>query len=144
MRRFIHNERGQAYLEFIILLPLVLLLIAGVIFFGRVLYVKIALDNAAYDGSRAGVESLNTGRELQQASNAARWTLAGYHLDPGAARVTVGGFTGGRGNRIWCQVAFNVYVGDIFGLEHFYPYLTVPLASTAYGQIEQYKSRWAN
>ena len=144
MRRFSRGERGQAYLEFIILLPVVLLLIAGVIFFGRVLYVQIALDNAAYDGMRAGIASLNTGRELQQANAATRETLAGYYLDPYAARIAVGGFTGGRGNRLWCQVAFNVYVGDIFGLEHFYPSLTVPLAATAYGQIEAHKSRWAN
>ncbi|MBU0493818.1 MAG: pilus assembly protein [Chloroflexi bacterium] len=143
-RRFRHSERGQAYLEFILLLPVVLLLIAGVIFFGRVLYVKVALDNAAYDGVRAGIESLSAGREHEQATLAARSTLAGYNIDPRPAQVHVGGYLGGRGNRLYCQVQYNIDVGDILFLEVFYPDLSVPLSATAYGQIEKHKSRWSN
>ncbi|MBU0492219.1 MAG: pilus assembly protein [Chloroflexi bacterium] len=144
MRSLIRDERAQAYVEFLMLLPLVLLLIAGVIFFGRVLYTQIALDNAAYDGVRAGIASLNSGREQQQAELAARWTLAGYHLDPQPARVQVGGFPGGRGHLLSCRVAYTVYVGDILFVDRFFPGAGVPLSSTASGQIERYKSRWAN
>lgn len=142
-RRFIRDNRGQAYIEFLLLLPVALLLIAGVIFFGRVLYTQIALDNAAYDGVRAGIASLNSGREWQQAELAARWTLAGYHLDPHDARVQVGGFPGGRGNLLSCRVDYTVYVGDILFVDRFFPEAGMPLSSTASGQIERYKSRWA-
>ncbi|MBU0495607.1 MAG: pilus assembly protein [Chloroflexi bacterium] len=143
MRRMIHNEQAQAYIEFLMLLPVALLLIAGVIFFGRVLYTQIALDNATYDGVRAGIASLHSGRESVQATQAARWTLAGYHLDPGDARVQVGGFLGGRGNLLSCRVDYTVYVGDIPFVDRFFPAAGVPLSSTASGQVERYKSRWA-
>ncbi len=39
-------ERGQAYVELVMVLPLFLMVIAALIFFGRVLYVKIALERA--------------------------------------------------------------------------------------------------
>ena len=144
MRRFIHDERAQAYIEFLMLLPVALLLIAGVIFFGRVLYTQIALDNAAYDGLRAGIASLNSGRESYQATQAARWTLAGYHLDPQPAQVQIGGYLGGRGNLLSVRVGYNVYVGDILFVDRFFPGAHITLSSTAQGRIDQYKSLWSN
>jgi len=133
---------GQAYIEFLLLLPIALLLIAGVIFFGRVLYVQIALENAAYDGLRAGIASLNSGREVQQAQDAVKWTMAGYHLDARDARTQVGGYLGGRGHLMFVKVDYYVTVGDILFVDRFFPGAYIPLGAVAYGRIDEYKSLW--
>ena len=55
------SQGGQAYIELVMVLPLFLIVIAALILFGRVLYVKIALDMASYDACRAAVEALRPG-----------------------------------------------------------------------------------
>lgn len=47
-----HDERGSAAVEFALVLPLLLLLIFGIIDFGRALNVQITLSAAAREGAR--------------------------------------------------------------------------------------------
>ena len=49
-RRF--NERGQALAEFALVLPLVLLFIAGIVEMGRAWNIKQAVTDAAREGAR--------------------------------------------------------------------------------------------
>lgn len=49
------GERGAAMVEFAILLPLFLLIIAGIVDFGRAFFTQIALTNAAREGVRYAV-----------------------------------------------------------------------------------------
>jgi len=65
------DSRGQAYVELIMVLPILLILVAAVIFFGRILYLKIALDMASYDGVRAAVEALDEQAGISQGVTAA-------------------------------------------------------------------------
>jgi Flp pilus assembly protein TadG len=48
------NERGQAIVEFAIVLPLLLILLFGVIDFGRALQTYITINNASREGARLG------------------------------------------------------------------------------------------
>src|SRR3989304_5396801 len=73
---------GQSYIEFILVLPLFLIIIAGVVGFGQLLYTKLALEGAAWAGSRHGVATLNQARGTQQAYLGARYTLSGFGLNP--------------------------------------------------------------
>jgi Flp pilus assembly protein TadG len=47
-----HDVRGAAAVEFAIVLPLVLLLVCGIVDFGRMLNVQITLSAAAREGAR--------------------------------------------------------------------------------------------
>ncbi len=49
------NQKGQALVETALVIPLLLLLIMGLFEFGRVMYIKNTLNNAARTGVRAAV-----------------------------------------------------------------------------------------
>lgn len=49
------KQRGAAAVELAILLPVVLLIIGGIVDFGRVFFTKIELTNAAREGARAAI-----------------------------------------------------------------------------------------
>lgn len=46
------NVRGQAFVEFAIILPILLLLVFGIAEFGRFLYLKNSATNASREGAR--------------------------------------------------------------------------------------------
>jgi Flp pilus assembly protein TadG len=49
------GEKGAAAVEFAIILPLLLLIIAGIVDFGRAFFTQVVLTNAAREGARAAV-----------------------------------------------------------------------------------------
>jgi Flp pilus assembly protein TadG len=53
MHRAAQRDRGAAAVEFALLLPLLLLLIFGIVDFGRMLNAKILISEAAREGARA-------------------------------------------------------------------------------------------
>lgn len=52
LRRHLPDDRGAAAIEFAIVLPLLLVLIFGVIDFGRMLNAQVALSQVAREGAR--------------------------------------------------------------------------------------------
>lgn len=140
--RCCRDQHGQAYIEFILVLPLILLTIAALIFFGRVLYVKIALDMASYDACRAAVEAMQGGDGLAQGQSAGQNTLRGFNLNAAAAHVSIapqGAWQ--RGTRVQCQAGFNLYVGDI-PLVTTFAGKNVSLQSTSWSRVETWRSYW--
>jgi Flp pilus assembly protein TadG len=137
----LRDEKGQGSVELILILPAMIFLIAFIFLFGRVLYVRIALDMATYDCAREAVESLRELRGLTQAAYAGWNTLEGFHLDPDDAVFTVAYNRWSRGGEVTCQAAFKVYTGDL-------PFLRgtadrgVSLYSSTTLQVERYISRW--
>ena len=54
-KRFLKSEKGQAMVEFALVLPLLLILLCGIIDFGWLYYNQITLNNAAREGARYAV-----------------------------------------------------------------------------------------
>ncbi len=53
------NERGQALVEFAIVLPILLLLVCGIIDFGWLFYNQLALNNSCREGARFAVVNVS-------------------------------------------------------------------------------------
>ncbi len=137
------KERGQAYVELVMVLPLFLIVIAALIFFGRVLYIKIALDMASYDACRATVEALRPGDGIAQGLTAGRQTLAGFHLNANAATLAVApAGAWDRGTPVQCTAGYDLLVGDIPGANSFASGRGVPLQSTTWSRVELWRSDW--
>lgn len=143
MYRFLHERRGQAYVEFVMILPVLLILLAAVIFFGRILYLKIAIDMASYNGIRTAVEALDHGAAVHQGYTAARNTLAGFHIHAGAAQIAVTS-TGAwqRGQHACCHVTYNVGVGNIPFLGAFFPQENILMGSTTCSRVAPLRAGW--
>jgi hypothetical protein len=135
-------ERGQAALEMLIALPVLMLILAAVLGFGRVLFVAMAVDQAAFTGGRFAAASLNPHQAAYQAYRASAWNLTDSGLD--ATQMAWGLSAGGwqRGGMVTNQIGVAVNVGDIplapmlFGTER------VPIRQAATFRIERWKSRW--
>ncbi len=142
MELLARDERGQAALEMLIALPLLLLILAAVLGFGRVLFVGMAVDQAAFAGGRFAAESLDPYQAAYQAYRASAWNLADSGLDAGpmAWRLSSPGWQ--RGETVTNEVGLTVGLGDIplapalFGADR------VTLRQAATFRIERWKSRW--
>ncbi len=136
-------QAGQAYLEFLILIPLLLVFVAGILYFGRVLYASIAVDMASYDCARTAAEALREGQGIQQGSTAAYNTLRGFYLNPDGAQVQVwapGGWE--RGEQIRCRVTYGISLRGVPFVHLLGVPDVFPARSTTYLRVEEYKSRW--
>jgi len=139
----VHPSSGQAYIELVMVLPLFLIVIAALIFFGRVLYVKIALDMASYDACRAAVEALQPGDGVSQGMVAGRETLRGFYLNPAGANITVSpAGAWARGTPVQCTAAYDLFVGDIPGVSGFATSSGMPLQSATWSRVELWRSDW--
>lgn len=61
-----HNEKGQALVEFVIILPVILLLIMGIFEFGIMINSYISIQHASREGARIGSVG-GTDAEIQNA-----------------------------------------------------------------------------
>ena len=55
LKRFLRADKGQAMVEFALVLPLLLALLCGIVDFGWLYYNQITLNNAAREGARYAV-----------------------------------------------------------------------------------------
>lgn len=51
----LENQKGQALVEFAIILPILLMLVMGILQFGMMLNSYLTIENAAREGARAGI-----------------------------------------------------------------------------------------
>ena len=49
------NQKGQALVEFAIILPILLMLVMGILQFGMMLNAYLTIENASREGARAGI-----------------------------------------------------------------------------------------
>ncbi len=134
------SERGAAATEFVLILPILLLIIAGIMGFGQLLYTKLALEGAAWSGARHAVATLNRNRGIQQAYLGARYALEGFGLkaDKAQANVTVWG-QWGRGVQTRARVCYTVPsppvpFGEVFAPQQICAAQTLP--------VYKWKSKW--
>ena len=68
-RMNITDQKGGVLVEFAIVLPLLILLIAGILEFGILLYNKHVITNASREGARAGIVAETTDGEIREVVN---------------------------------------------------------------------------
>jgi Flp pilus assembly protein TadG len=73
------NEKGQALVEFTLVLPLLLLLVFGIVEFGRVYSAVLAVNHVARETARAAAVGV-TGTELDEIAEKAAPQLPGDKL----------------------------------------------------------------
>jgi len=132
--------KGQSYVETLLVLPILLLLITGIIWFGQLAYAKLATEAAAWSGARHAISTLDPWRGPAQAFTAARYTLSGFGLNPDSARLrlTMFGYWR-RGTMVRMEVCYDVPPPPL-------PYAEVFVPSTICSRqtmpIYRWKSRW--
>lgn len=96
------RSRAQALVEAALIFPLMLLLLLGLIDFGRAYYAGVALTAAAREGARLAIGPDQTDARVQQrvveaAADAARWS--GFTLTTADVVVTPAGSRKGKGGQ---------------------------------------------
>lgn len=112
------NERGQALVEFAIVLPLLLLLLLGIVDFARAWNVFEVLTDAAREGARVAVvyQPSTTEQDVRDTIIEAGQRTA-ISIDP--ADITITGFHAGRGTQATVRVEYDYelkWVGALLGL----------------------------
>jgi Flp pilus assembly protein TadG len=90
-------DEGQALLEFALVMPLLLILVVGVIEFGRAWNMQQIITDAAREGARKAVifDEAVTQTDVR---NTVKTALAGGRINPNTATITTNGWDGGRGD----------------------------------------------
>jgi hypothetical protein len=131
---------GQTYVEFLLAMPLLLLILGGVIAFGQLIYTRLATEAAAWSGGRHAVATLDADQGVFQGQQAARYTLDGFALNPNRAKVSVKEIGGwGRGAMIFTQVCYDapqltLPYADVFGPQQ--------VCSDQFLPVYLWKSKW--
>lgn len=113
--RIIKNEKGQALVEFAIILPILLLLIMGILQFGMLINNYLSLENSSREGARLGIVG-GTNTDIQNIVMKTSPTL-----DSSALTITI---TPSEGNR---------KSGDTLTINLTYSYnLTIPIISSLF------------
>lgn len=108
----IKNEKGQALVEFAIILPILLLLIMGILQFGMLINSYLTLENSSREGARLGIVG-GTNSDIQNIVIKTAPTL-----DPSAITINITPSDGTRNS------------GDTLTINLTYNYkLTIPIIS---------------
>jgi Flp pilus assembly protein TadG len=89
-------DEGQALLEFALVLPILLILIVGIIEFGRAWNMEQIITDAAREGARKAAiadESVTQAQVIQTVKDA----LTNGRIDPNTATITTNGWDAGTG-----------------------------------------------
>jgi len=115
-RRSMRSERGASLVEAALVLPLLLLLFAGMIDLTRAMDTRISLMNASREGARYGAQCPNTMSEIVAVVQEA---AANEGLPTGDISVTIEGLGGDIGDPIRVIASYDLptLFGDILGME---------------------------
>lgn len=86
-RRQVPISEGQALVELAVTLPILLLLLIGLVSFGRMMIAQIILTQAAWEGARAGATLTDPAAGDSQIIAAVRGALAG--LEPERVEIEI-------------------------------------------------------
>ena len=106
----LRSRRGVAEVATTIFaIPVIAMVIGFMAYFGRALYARAAIEDAAATGARWAVTSLTGKKGCEQAHAAMALTLQGYYLDPNGAHLSVQPLGAwGRGEQVEVRVAYRV------------------------------------
>ena len=77
-------ERGQALVEFALILPVLLLILMGIFDFGRAVWAYNTLSNAARDGARVAIVDQTVTAGIEAGAQRAADQSTGLGVDPAA------------------------------------------------------------
>ncbi len=142
MRRFFQDEAGQALYEMALVLFIFLFIFMGILIFAPKVYVRLAVDTAAYDCATAAVETLDPARGQYQGYTAATTTLQGFRLDPSRASVQVSAPEWQRGYPLRCIVTYHHGPSLIPWMDVLFPGAPSTTKASVSLLIATFKSRW--
>jgi len=130
---------GQAVLEMAVVIPLLALLLAAAIAFGPMIYVRLAVQQAAYDCALSAAQSLDGSRGSSQGMQSARQSFTMFNLQPGRADIRVYG-DWERGGTVSCDVSYHIAAGAF----PFHGLVPVPdtISHSLELPVQANKSRW--
>lgn len=107
MRKFLtrNKEKGQSIVEIALLLPVLLLMLMGLLDFGRVYYVMVALNDAAQEGAAYAASRPNDTTGIAERAAAASTGLITLSTDD--VSVTIAGGTPTAGAAVTVAVAYD-------------------------------------
>lgn len=116
------DTRGQAVVEFALVLPLVLILLISVWEFARAWNIQQVLTDAAREGARVAVVGNGAGKDAAtiqgEAQTAINNALSIAAIDPADADIDLTGMGGGRGNPATVQISLPYrfsFLGPLMG-----------------------------
>lgn len=98
MLMFFRKKRGQALVEMALVLPILLLLVFGIVEFGRIYHCHMTLSSAAREGARAG----SVGAQAEVVEQRVKDNLFGLNEE----KVTIIIDSGSRGNPYEVEVVY--------------------------------------
>ncbi|SJZ44641.1 TadE/TadG family type IV pilus assembly protein [Selenihalanaerobacter shriftii] len=102
------NQKGQALVELALVLPVLLLILFGIVEFGRIFHTYLVISNAAREGARKGVITNNDSDIVAAVERAANPSL---DLDGLQTNITPSEAERGRGDPLRVEVSYKV---DLF------------------------------
>lgn len=100
------SQRGQALVELALVLPILLMIIFGIMEFGRVFNAYLVITNAAREGSRQGV----VGATDTQITNAVKTAAGTLDLNKLTVTITPSAASRVRGAQMTVSVAYPVKI----------------------------------
>jgi Flp pilus assembly protein TadG len=135
------KEDGQALYEMALVLFLLLVIFLGIVHFGPRVYVRLAVDTAAYDCAIASVETLSSTRGRSQGYDAADATLSGFGLNTSRAHVQVVG-TWERASPVTCRVTYHHAGSFLPFVDVLFPGASSTTSAEVTLLVATFKSRW--
>lgn len=136
------RERGQALFEMALVMMLFTFIFLGILVVMPRVYVRLAVDTAAYDCATAAAQTLSSGRGIYQGQEAAHQTLVGFRLDPSRSAVRVVAPRWDRGQPLTCVVAYDHGPALLPFMNVLVPNLSARTEARVSLLIATFKSRW--
>lgn len=102
-------RRGQALVEFALVLPVLMLLLLGILEFGRAWNVRQVLTDAAREGARLAVVGDPSVVEESQVDARIAQYLGRARIDPDSVAITYEGFDGRTGDILTVELTLNYH-----------------------------------
>jgi Flp pilus assembly protein TadG len=112
------QERGSVLVEFVLLMPIMLLVLFGVLEVGFAFSVREGLVSAAAEAARVGTQSTCPRPSEAEVLDAARTTLESSGLDPSLATIDLENAGGESGTEFTAIVSYALQFPVIWNLLH--------------------------
>lgn len=116
------HEAGISLLETAMVIPLLLIMLAGVVDVGRAYHTYITTINAAREGARFGV---NRPWDINGIRTVVRNEAATSGVDLSGAAISVNSSGSGNPVRVTVQLNYPMFMGGVIGIN------TIPISTTS-------------